>query len=308
MPRKPRIEFAGAFYHVITRGNQRQKIFKEPADYEKHHQILTIYRNRYRFNLYAYVFMSNHVHLLLETGETPLSKVLQGVNQSYTAYFNRKYRMVGHLFQGRYKAILCDREAYLLGLLKYIHENPLRARLADRAEGYTWSSHHAYTGKSNPLGLVSIDQVLRMFSENKGRARKKYLEFMQSDATMKQADVYATIDQRLQGDESFVEAVVSKVDREVKKGPRRKARSLAQIGAVVQQRYSVPLDQLRSSGKATETMKARRVFSQTARLYGYRGKEIAAYLKKDPASVSGYLQGEHFESDIDELVRLLERA
>jgi len=101
MPRKPRIEFAGAFYHVITRGNQRQKIFKETADYDKYRQILALYRNRYHFRLYAYVLMHNHVHLLLETGDTPLSKALQGVNQSYTLYFNRKYRT----------SVICSRDA-----------------------------------------------------------------------------------------------------------------------------------------------------------------------------------------------------
>ena len=307
MARKPRIEYDGAFYHVITRGNQRQKIFKETADYDKYRQILALYRNRYHFRLYAYVLMHNHVHLLLETGDTPLSKALQGVNQSYTLYFNRKYRTVGHLFQGRYKAILCDREAYILGLLKYIHENPVRARIADSIDGYKWSSHHAYTAKSNPLGLVSVDQVLRMFSENKGRARRKYLQFMRTEEAMTKSEVYATIDQRLQGDETFVDSVVAKVEDAVKYEPRRKARSLAQIGDIVLQRFSISMDELCSSGKASELMKARRVFSQTAKQYGYRGKEIAEYLGKDPASVTGYLQGENYRREIDELVKLMER-
>jgi len=130
MPRKPRIEYNGAFYHVITRGNQRQKTFKDQADFEKYLQILAIYKNRYHYRLYTYVLMDNHVHLLIETGETPLSKILQGINQSYTLYFNRLYRTVSHLFQGRYKAILCDRDNYLLALLKYIHQNPLRVGIA----------------------------------------------------------------------------------------------------------------------------------------------------------------------------------
>ncbi|MDH4163923.1 MAG: transposase [Nitrospirota bacterium] len=128
MPRKPRIEFAGAFYHVIVRGNQKQRVFKDAADFQKYLLTLTVYKNRAGCRIYAYVLMNNHVHLLVETQDVPLSKVMQGVNQTYTMYFNRKYRTVGHLFQGRYKAILCDRDAYLLGLVKYIHENPLRAR------------------------------------------------------------------------------------------------------------------------------------------------------------------------------------
>ena len=114
MARKPRIEFEGAFYHVVTRGNQKQKIFKYPEDYDKYHQILTVYKNRYQFELYAYVFMSNHVHLLIETRDIPLSKIMQGTNQSYTLYFKKKYRTVGHLFQGRNKDILFDRDTYIL--------------------------------------------------------------------------------------------------------------------------------------------------------------------------------------------------
>ena len=110
MARKPRIEYEGALYHVITRGNQRQRVFKGVEDHQHYLKILADYKVRYEYVLYAYVLMSNHVHLLIETRETPLSKILQRINQSYTMYFNRRYGTVGHLFQGRYKAILCDKE------------------------------------------------------------------------------------------------------------------------------------------------------------------------------------------------------
>src|SRR4030043_2258655 len=127
MARKPRIEYEGTFYHIITRGNQRQRVFKRDDDFQKYISLISFYKVRYKYALYAYVLMSNHVHLLIETRENPLSKILQGINQSYTMYFNRKYGTVGHLFQGRYKAILCDKDAYLLTLIKYIHLNPVRA-------------------------------------------------------------------------------------------------------------------------------------------------------------------------------------
>lgn len=129
--------------------------------------------------------MGNHVHILIETGETPLSKVFQGINQTYTANFNRKYRTVGHLFQGRYKAVLCDRENYRLALLKYIHYNPVRARIAETLADYPWSSHYSYIGKSNPLGVVDTDQVLHMFSEKKSRARKQYQAFIEEAGGLK---------------------------------------------------------------------------------------------------------------------------
>ena len=95
MARKPRIEYEGAFYHIITRGNQRQKIFGDEKDYSKYLEILTRYKSQYKYRLYAYVLMNNHVHLLIETKDIPLSKIQQGINQSYTIYFNKKYNTVG---------------------------------------------------------------------------------------------------------------------------------------------------------------------------------------------------------------------
>ena len=308
MPRKPRIEFEGAFYHVITRGNQRQKIFREPTDYQKYLQLLTIYKNRYHYSLYAYVLMGNHVHLLLETGETPLSKILQGINQTFTMYFNKKYRTVGHLFQGRYKAILCDRDNYLLALLKYIHYNPVRAKIAERPDLYPWSSHPTYTGKTNPYGLVDTDQVLRMFSQNKSRARRRYREFIHDGQMLKKDEVYATVDQRLQGDEEFVEGIQERYDGTVMKEQQRKGYDLEKIAQTMEQTYSIPLAALRSAGKQKEIMQARRLFSAAAKEYGYKGKEIAAYLKKDPASVTGYLQAAGLRQEMETFIRRLKEG
>jgi len=144
MPRKPRIEFEGAFYHVLVRGNQKQKIFLEKQDFRKYLHILGDYKGLYSFFLHGYVLMPNHVHLLVETGKTPLSKILQGINPALHDAFNWKYDTVGHLFQGRYKAILCNREEYLLNLIRYIHNNPVRAGLAEQADKYHWSSHKLF--------------------------------------------------------------------------------------------------------------------------------------------------------------------
>lgn len=306
MPRKPRIEFEGAFYHVIARGNQKQKIFKETPDYDKYHQFLTIYKNRYHYALYAYILMRNHVHLLIETKEIPLSKIMQGINQSYTLYFNRKYRQVGHLFQGRYKAILCDRDEYLLSLLKYIHNNPVRAKIAETLDQYRWSSHLAYMGKSNPLSLVNTDHVLAMFSKNKARSRELYGDFMRQEDTLKKEEVYATIDQRLQGNEEFIDQIQQRVEGAIKKERKKKEFSFFQISGVVQKSYGVTREQLHSRSKEQQIMIARRIFAQTAKIYGYAGKEIAEYLKKDPASVTGYLQGEDHEKEVVGVVKTLE--
>src|SRR4030043_1285079 len=208
MARKPRIEYEGALYHVITRGNQSQRIFKDKEDYQRYLKILADYKIRYEYVLYAYVLMSNHVHLLMETRETSLSKILQGINQSYTMYFNRRYGTVGHLFQGRYKAILCDKDEYLLSLVKYIHLNPVRAKTAKTPDEYRGSGHHNYAKKSDKKGIVDEDQVLRMFSEDKTRARKLYRAFMDEGITVMKDDIYSTIDQRILGDERFADKIM----------------------------------------------------------------------------------------------------
>lgn len=307
MPRKPRIEYSGAFYHVITRGNQKQKIFKDQSDYQKYLLTLTTYKNRTGCRIYAFVLMSNHVHLLIETSDIPLSKFMQGLSQTYTMHFNRKYRTSGHLFQGRFKAILCDRETYLLGLLKYVHQNPLRAKIAGRLDAYPWSSHHAYTGRNNPLGLVEIDQVLRLFSENKGRARRKYREFMDDRDSMDRNTVYATIDQRLQGDESFVEEVQKRSEKRIEPGKLNRVHSLQKIAKAVDAVTHVDLQELRSETRQSRVTSARRLVSALGVQYGYKRNEIARYLKKDPAAVSHYLREKTDQADrIRQALRVLE--
>jgi REP element-mobilizing transposase RayT len=290
MARKHRIEYEGAFYHVITRGNQKQKVFKSTGDFQKYLTLLASYKQRYHFRLYAYVLMGNHVHLLIETCDTALSKILQGINQSYTMYFNKKYRTVGHLFQGRYKAILCDRDRYLLELLKYIHHNPLRAGLAKTLAMYHWSSHRAYLAGTDVTGLVDTEPAFRMFSEYKGRARKHYEAFMNDGISVKKEDIYATIDQRLLGDGKFIEHVTQKYGGEVRRERKKKEYTLAQIGAAVEKRYLIALAELRSWSRRADVLRGRRVISLIAKEYGYTGREIAAFLKKDPAAVTGYLR------------------
>ena len=306
MARKPRIEYDGALYHVITRGNQKQKVFKEPSDFKKYLGILASYKQRYHFRLYAYVLMGNHVHLLIETKDVPLSKVLQGINQSYTLYFNRTYKTSGHLFQGRYKAILCDQERYLLALLKYIHYNPLRARIVETPGKYAWSSYRAYLAKTAGPDLIDTEQVLRMFSENRSRARRQYEAFMNDGAAVKKEDIYATVDQRLLGDEQFVGKITEKYEGTVRRERRKKQYSLPRIAAAIEKRNTITVDEMRSWSRMAPVLSGRVLFSLMAKEYGYSGREIAAYLKKDPAAVTGYLRkGNEHRKETDAIIDLL---
>lgn len=299
MARKPRIEFEGALYHVITRGNQRQRVFRSRVDYQRYLKILETYKIRYDYFLYAYVLMGNHVHLLIETKEKPLSRIIQGINQSFTIYFNKRYGMVGHLFQGRYKAILCEKDAYLLSLVKYIHLNPVRTKVVKSLEEYPWSSHGCYVRQVKSEGIVDTEQVLSIFSKNTGKARRLYQEYMGEGEGIKRKDVYSTVSQRVLGDEEFVKEVFMKAGRAEDLGKRKHEYTLLEIGAAVEGVSGVTLGELRDKSKDEGLVVARKLMSLVAREYGYKGKEVAEYLRRDPAVITRYLkEGKKLEDDI----------
>lgn len=308
MARKPRIEFEGAFYHVITRGNHRQKIFKEEGDFTRYLEIISDYKLQYKYRLYAFVLMNNHVHLLIETLEVPLSKILQGINQRYTMYFNKKYKTVGHLFQGRYKGILCDRDEYLLSLVKYIHLNPVRAKVVERMQEYWWSSHNSYAGKSGDE-IIDRDQVLRMFSEDRTTASRRYKAYMEDGRTVDKLDIYGIIDQRILGDERFCDKVMEKAEIDLSAERRAGAYSLSAIAAAIEEAYGIKLVEIRAKGKGRAISTGRKVFSQVARAYGYKGKDIAAYTRKDPAIITRYLKDKTAHKiEAEKVIEILKRG
>jgi REP element-mobilizing transposase RayT len=300
MARRPRIEFEGALYHVITRGNQRQQIFKATEDYERYLKILEDYKVRYDFVLHAYVLMGNHVHLLIETKAVPLSKILQGVNQSYTMYFNRRYATVGHLFQGRYKAMLCDKDSYLLSLVKYIHMNPVRAGKAKSPEAYLWSSHRSYIGQARDWGIIDSEPVLKIFAEDRRKAKRAYQEYMEEKWTLEREEVYATVDQRIVGNEEFVEEVMTRMGKLDVRGRRKHAYRLPDIAKALEELYGITLVQLRGKGGGDERGRGRRLMSFVAKEYGYKGQEVAGFLWRDPSVITRYLkEGSRLGSEVE---------
>ncbi len=307
MARKPRIDFEGAFYHVITRGNQKQKIFMGEEDYRKYLEILFRYKSQYKFYLYAYVLMKNHVHLLIERGEVPLSRILQGINQSYTIYFNKRYKTVGHLFQGRYKAILCDRDAYLLSLIKYIHLNPVKGEAVKWPENYKWSSHRNYAERVKD-NVVDTDQVLRMFSEDNSRARKLYRAYMGDGIKVKKEDIYMTVEQRILGDERFVEEVSKKTEDSIEKRRREHEYSLEEIAKMIEKIFGITVRQLREKSKDRGIMSGRKLMSLVAKEYGYKGREIANYIKRDAVVVTRYLkERDNFGKEVERICSSLRK-
>lgn len=210
MARRLRVEFPGAFYHVMARGNHRQPIFHDDLDRQHYLNRLEHYRVRDGFTIYAYVLMANHMHLLMETAQIPLSKTMQGLHCTYARFYNWRYRQVGHLFQGRYKAILCDREAYLLELVRYIHLNPARAQASLDPLRYPWSSHRAYMGDPSAV-KVETSLVLGQFGTRLGAARRAFLAFVaQGLGDGHQARFYDVTEQQFLGDREFINQVASR--------------------------------------------------------------------------------------------------
>jgi putative transposase len=211
MARKARAEVEGGLYHVITRGNNRRQIFNSPADYEKFLSLLAIQKIKLPFFLYAYCLMSNHVHLLIERQASAVGRIMHRLLTGYAQYYNRRYRRVGHLLQGRHKAILCQSDRYLSELVRYIHLNPVRARIVNKPENYEYSSHRAYL-RMEPPGMVDVDPVLRHFGAKKGFASERYRQFVA--AGIKQGhceEFYAADEGRILGTEEFIDATIHRI-------------------------------------------------------------------------------------------------
>lgn len=287
MARKPRLEFSGAFYHVIARGNRRATIFHDDADSSAYLDRLERYRHRDGVTLHAFVLMANHVHLLLETVDWPLSRTMQTLQFTYSQYYNRRYDKTGHVFQGRYQAILCDREAYLLELVRYLHLNPARIRTRLNPWTYRWSSHAAYLGRPSPV-QVSTASVLSSFHRQVGPARQAYRRFMLDGlAQGHQARFYETVDQRFLGDERFIEEADRRTAamRDVTVRPRRV--TFGSLLTAVADAYAVTPRAIVAPGRQRVLVPARAMLVYVAREWGrLTARELGRRLQRDPSMIS----------------------
>src|SRR5713226_703579 len=223
---KPRLEIEGGLYHIITRGNNRQLILGSDDDYLKMLLLLAQQKAKLPFYLYAYCLMPNHIHLLVERQDDSISRVMQRVLTGYSQYHNRKYRKVGHLLQGRYKAILCQSDQYLAELVRYIHLNPVRAKMVRRPEDFHYSSHRAYLGLDEAW-LVDAEPVLRHFGATKKLARERFGLCVRAGMKLgHQEEFYRADEGRILGSEEFVAETKHRIG-EIGRGarPQTKARS-----------------------------------------------------------------------------------
>ncbi len=174
MPRKARNKSETGIYHVILRGINRQIIFEDEEDNMKFLQKLAVYKQKCGYKLYAYCLMGNHIHLLIHVHEEELGLIMKRIGTSYVYWYNSKYNRSGHLFQDRYKSEVVDSESYLLTVLRYIHQNPLKAGIVKYFASYKWSSYNEYTGKS---GNTDIDFILEIFDKDRNIAIESFETF-----------------------------------------------------------------------------------------------------------------------------------
>lgn len=180
MGRKPRIEYHGAIYHIIQRGNNKKYIFKDESYKSYLLEITREFKDMLDFKLYGYVIMDNHYHMIIKTLDTPISSIMHRINNRYSKYFNDVEKRTGHVFEGRYKGILVKDDKYLLSLLRYVHQNPVKARICPNIKDYKWSSDSFY--RENKSGdLVDIDFILNIFSQDRSKAIEEYSKFMNDE-------------------------------------------------------------------------------------------------------------------------------
>jgi putative transposase len=203
MARPLRLEYPGALYHVTSRGNARNRIYLDDADYRGFLDLTGEVCERHNWRIHAYCLMGNHYHLVVETPEPTLSQGMRQLNGVYTQDFNRRHAKVGHLFQGRYTAIVVDKDKYLLELSRYVVLNPVRARMVKSPGQWPWSSYRATIGKSPAPQGLHTDLLLAQFAARKSEARARYIRFVADGKDQ------PTIWQQLRGqiylgDEAFV--------------------------------------------------------------------------------------------------------
>ena len=269
--RSRRIEFTGAVYHAIQRGNNKELIFRSNSDRQFFLAELVNSKKQFGFKLFGYVLLDNHYHLLLQVGDMPLSKIMQRQNSLYSRYYNRTYERTGHLFGIRYKASIIHDEKYLFTVLRYIHWNPIRAGLVSSVSDYKWSSDSYY--RKGKAGLVDTDFILNSISTNRKYAIKEYLRLIQDE----NAVGYDSID--YSGDDTFDDSI-------------KRSAELAGIKSVSLDDIlistgvsSLEFDLIKKGSRKRNLKSFKVAYVQEAIKQGYNTFEIASNVKLTPSAI-----------------------
>lgn len=278
MARKPRVHYDGALYHITVRGNNRSYVFRNEDNKRTYKKIVSKYKKRYRFKLYAYCIMDNHAHLLIEVADIPLSKIMQGIQQVFTQYYNRKNNTTGHVFEQRYKSFLCDKDTYLLSLIRYIHQNPIRSKLTESLK-YLWSSHREYIGIPE---LADVNFPLSLFDAHQKKAIKRYLAFMDKMETKGIGS--------MNKEEEEIEEVIN-----MKGNPKVAKDTLIKI---IEEVTKIEIEKIKGNSKSKRISDIRKLYIKNLKKYtDITSKEIADLLRIGDSTVTNVLNRRYGEND-----------
>jgi len=296
MSRPLRIKYPDAWYHILNRGRRKEPIFIDKKDYYQFIDLLKDTSEQWNLRVAAYCLMPNHYHLLVQTPDANISRCMRHVDGVYTQRFNRRHECDGALFRGRYKSILIDADQYLLQLVRYIHDNPLKAGLTDRIDSYLWSSHKAYLSKAEKWNWIYKDFVFSMLSKNKGGRLKNYRKLLSLEA---QNDVSQVLDKKkwpaMMGSVDFITKVKEKFFSEKKDDEVPQSRELApdpdQIQNIVCEYYGIDREKLFLSRRGIFNEPRNIAIYLTRRFRGDSLKQIGAYFQlKKYSSVSSIIE------------------
>jgi len=274
MARPYRLRSENCLYHIMSRGDDRKRIYIGSGDYEKFMSYVIQAKERYRFYFYAYCLMPHHFHLLLETRLANISAIMHYIKGAYTVYYNIRHQRCGHLFQGRFKSIVVDKDSYFLELSRYMHLNPVRAGIVADPNEYHWSSYHGYTGGKD--AYIDFDQVKGYMNKDPGEYRRFVLDGIRSPGNPMR-DVYAGF---LLGSVPFIKARLKELGHQVTSDDITyktamqddKSRSETIISRVTRH-FGVTLNELK--GSRTRPSRARQILVYLLRKYtGLTNREI----------------------------------
>lgn len=287
MARKARIHIPGGVYHVMLRGNGGQDIFFSGEDYSRLFLLLQEGTERFRYRVHGFCCMTNHLHLILQVSDIPLSQGLQNLSFRYTQWINRRHGRRGHLFQGRYKALLADGDSYLLELVRYVHLNPVRCGMVNDPVDYPWSSHCAYLGQEN-LPWLTTDWVLGQLAKDRLEAQRRYASFVfdgLGEGYRKDFHQGAS-DKRVLGDDRFLEQL-SRIAVDV---PVLRP-ALDDIVALVCQTYGVEKADLINPSQKRQFAEARAMVAWLAKTFGSATlTEVGHCFHRDVGTMSSALR------------------
>jgi REP element-mobilizing transposase RayT len=275
MARPLRIEYAGAVYHITSRGNERKPVFKSDQDRINFLNTLQHVNKRYNWICHAYCLMDNHYHLLIETPDANLSLGMRQLNGVYTQLFNKLHGRAGHLFQGRYKSIVIQKDSHLLEVCRYVVLNPVRAKMVEIPDAWKWSSYRATAGRESPHACLTINWILRQFSGKRAKAEHEYRQFVQQG--IGKAIWTEVRGQAILGEEEFGDKLA---------GHLRKHKDIPEIPK--SQRYAnrPALAKMFTEKLIRDKQKRDRKISEAVEKHLYSQREIAAHLGLHYSSVS----------------------